>query len=267
MSVLTLYNTKGGVGKTSAAVNLAYAAARDGYRTLVWDLDPQAAASFYFRVRPRLSGGSRKLVAGKIDLAAEIKGTDFELLDLLPADPSFRRLGEALADAKKADRRVDRLLDPFRREYEFIFLDAPPTMDRLAEALFTASDTLLIPVVPTPLSLRALEQIRQFLDRKPRYRAVPRPFFSLVDRRKLLHRTVAETAGSDGFLEHSIPYASEVELMGVRRAPLGHFAPGSRAAKAFDALWAEVRRLTAPGPPPGPPPAMGPGMEPGMLPS
>ena len=57
MKVLASYNIKGGVGKTASAVNLSYLAAGEGYRTLLWDLDPHGAASFYFRIKPRIKGG------------------------------------------------------------------------------------------------------------------------------------------------------------------------------------------------------------------
>ena len=92
MKILATYNIKGGVGKTASAVNLAWMAARDGIPTLVWDLDPQAAATYYFRIKPKIKGGGRGLVSGKHALEDLIKGTDFEGLDLLPADFSYRHL-------------------------------------------------------------------------------------------------------------------------------------------------------------------------------
>ena len=70
MKVLASYNIKGGVGKTSTAVNLAYLAAREGRRTLLWDLDPQGAATYLFRVRPRVKGGGRGLVTRKRPMEA-----------------------------------------------------------------------------------------------------------------------------------------------------------------------------------------------------
>ncbi len=76
MKVLATYNIKGGVGKTASAVNLAYLAARGGARTLVWDLDPQGAASYYFRVGPRDKMGARALVRGKHELDGLIRATD-----------------------------------------------------------------------------------------------------------------------------------------------------------------------------------------------
>ena len=92
MKIFATYNIKGGVGKTATAVNLAYLAARDGYRVLLWDLDPQGAASFLFRVRPRVKGGGKALIQGTRPVDDAIKGTDFDDLDLLPADFTYRNL-------------------------------------------------------------------------------------------------------------------------------------------------------------------------------
>jgi chromosome partitioning protein len=90
MKVIATYNIKGGVGKTATAINIAYLAAKDGYRVLLWDLDPQAAASFLLRVRPKVKGGSKALIAGKRTVDDAIKATDFDNLDLLPADFTYR---------------------------------------------------------------------------------------------------------------------------------------------------------------------------------
>ena len=100
MKIFATYNIKGGVGKTTAAVNLAYLSAADGYRTLLWDLDPQGAASFLFRIKPRVKGGGKALIRGRKALDDAIKGTDFENLDLLPADFTYRNMDLLLASSK-----------------------------------------------------------------------------------------------------------------------------------------------------------------------
>src|SRR5690606_30492016 len=128
VKVLAAYNIKGGVGKTATAVNLAHLAAEGGARVLVWDLDPQGAASFYFRVKPKVKGGSRGLVTGKRDLDAAIKGTDHDNLDLVPADFSYRNMDLELDATKKPTRRLAQLLRPLRREYDYVVLDCPPSI-------------------------------------------------------------------------------------------------------------------------------------------
>jgi len=105
VKILATYNIKGGVGKTATAVNLGYLAARDGYRVLLWDLDPQGAASFLFRIKPRVKGGGKALIRGTKALDAAIKGTDYDGLDLLPADFTYRNL-DLLLDAAPSSALV-----------------------------------------------------------------------------------------------------------------------------------------------------------------
>ncbi len=112
MKVIATYNIKGGVGKTATAVNLAWLAAREGAPTLVWDLDPQGAASYYYRIKPKIKGGGKRLVQGKRDLDDFIRGTDYAQLDLLPADFSYRNMDLFLDQAKNPVRQIHKLLKP-----------------------------------------------------------------------------------------------------------------------------------------------------------
>lgn len=243
MKILATYNIKGGVGKTASAVNLAWLAARDGIPTLVWDLDPQAAATFYFRVKPKVRGGGRGLVCGKHDLDGLIKGTDFENLDLLPADFSYRHLDLLLDEKKKPTRHLRKLLKPLGAEYGCIILDCPPSISLVSEAVFQAADALLVPIIPTTLSLRTLQQLIDFRARQGLDKLHILPFFSMVDRRKKLHQQIVAALPRQypHMLVSEIPYASDVERMGVYRAPLGSYAGSSRSAQAYAALWLEIR--------------------------
>ncbi len=243
MKILATYNIKGGVGKTAAAINLAYLAARDGARTLVWDLDPQGAATFYFRIKPKVKGGSEKLLGGKNGLESSIKGTDYPQLDLLPADFSYRHLDILLDSEKKPTKRFKKLLAPLATSYDYIFLDCPPSISLVSEAVFRAAEILLVPIIPTPLSLRTLEQIYAFEQDEGLEDLKILPFFSMVDRRKSLHREIVESLPQQRpeVLETEIPYASEVEQMGIRRLPLAAYSPHCRAALAFAELWREIQ--------------------------
>ncbi|MEN8261502.1 MAG: AAA family ATPase [Pseudomonadota bacterium] len=247
MITLATFNIKGGVGKTAAAVNLAYLSAWEGNRTLVWDLDPQGASTYYFRIKPKVKGGGRALIAGKPEIEHLIKGTDFDNLDLLPSDFSFRNLDLVLEGRKKPTRRLRKLLSPLADDYDFIILDCPPSISLLSECVFEAADALISPVIPTPLSSRTFEQLEEFVRTNKLDALALMPFLSMVDRRKSLHRHMCEILSTEhpAFLKTAIPYASDVERMGVARNPLGYFAPNSASEKAYRALWREIRERLA----------------------
>lgn len=242
MKIVALYSIKGGVGKTSSAVNLAFISACNGYRTLVWDLDPQGASSYYFRIKPKVKGGSKDLIAGKRELDGLIKGTDFENLDLLPSDFSFRNLDLVLDAKKKPTHQLKKLLKPLAEEYDFIFLDCPPNISLLSEAVFETSDILLSPIIPTTLSLRTLEQLERFIEDNKLNNLELIPFFSMVDRRKKMHLDIMGNLikSHPGFLNTAIPYASDIERMGLERMPLGGFMHKSRSLDAYNELWQEL---------------------------
>ena len=243
MKIIAVYNIKGGVGKTATAVNLSYLASLDGASTLIWDLDPQGAASYYFRIKAKIKGDVQKLVAGKRDLDEAIKGTDYENLDLLPADFSYRNMDFFVEMTKKPEKRLNKLLDPLDEEYDYVFLDCPPSISSASESIFAAADILLVPTIPTTLSLRTYKQIKRFF-KEQNYDSVKiLPFFAMVDLRKQMHRLIVEYPPSfmPCVLDSYIPYASEVERMGVNRAPVGDFATHSRAAVCYRSMWDEVK--------------------------
>lgn len=242
MRVLATYNLKGGVGKTASAVNLAWLSARSGVRTLVWDLDPQGAATFYFRVKPKVKGGGKALITGRRPLDDVIRGSDFDRLDLIPADLSYRHLDLLLDAEKKSRKRLRHLLEPMGSQYDVVILDCPPAISLLTEAVLEATDALLVPTMPTTLAVRTLAQTRDFVaDHAPAALRML-PFFTMVDARKRLHKRVLEElpATFPELLSAAIPNASAVEQMGVHRAPVGAFAPDCPAAHAYASLWDEI---------------------------
>ena len=242
MKTLATYNIKGGVGKTAAAVNLAYLAARGGRRTLLWDLDPQGAASYLLRVRPHVKGGGKALISGKRALDQAAKPTEFDRLDLVPADLTYRNLDLVLDAAKKSTQRIARLLDPLEDDYDLAILDCPPGISLASENVLHATDVLLVPLIPTTLSVRTLEQLTEFAA-ELEYPPALFPFFTMVDGRKRLHREVVDRLRAErkDLAATVIPALSVVEQMAVHRAPLPVFAPRSPVTRSYESLWEEVR--------------------------
>ncbi len=245
MRVIATYGIKGGVGKTSAAVNFATLAALEGRRTLLWDLDPQGAAGYLLHVKPKVKGGSIGLLSGHRDLEDAVKATSVEGLDLLPADFTIRGADAVLEESKKPERQLGRLLKTVKDRYDLVVLDCPPGLSLLSENVFAAVDILLLPLVPAPLSLRTYDQVLEFLDGPETLRV--HPFFSMVDGRKRLHAEVrAELMRrTTSVLTGWVPAASVIERMGLTRSPVVVSHPRSAAAQAYRDLWWELTGLLA----------------------
>ena len=239
-----LYNIKGGVGKSTTAVCLACLAAAAGEPTLLWDLDPQGAAGYYLGSSGGHGKGTGRLVKGKERLEGLASPTRVRNLDLVPARFSYRRLDLLLKNRPRPRKVLWQLLSPLVSTYRWVFLDCPPGIGLLSENVFHAVDLLLVPVVPTPLSLRAFEEIVVFFRKKGYERERLLPFFSLVERRRRIHRSTMEVfaAREPAACRAFIPALSDIERMAVTRRPVVIYRPRSEASRAFEALWREVRQ-------------------------
>ena len=242
MKTIAVYSNKGGVGKTATAVNLSYLSSLTGAKTLICDLDPQSSATFYFRVKPKLKSSPKGFLKGGQKVHKSIKGTDYENLDLLPADFSHRRLDIEFNRLKPADNRLARFLNSFKDEYDMLFLDCPASISSLAENVLRTADFTLIPLIPTTLSLRTFLQLMTFCKKKQISRKRMYTFFSMVDRRKKLHHVLMTQVSSkiSSVLNCDIPYLSLIEQMGIYREPVAAYAPGSVASKAYQRLWQQL---------------------------
>jgi chromosome partitioning protein len=242
MNAVAFYNLKGGVGKTTAAVNVAYLAAAAGQHVLLWDLDPQGASSFILRVHAHVADFRRKTFLCGAAFNDAIKETDYRNLDLLPADFSYRKFDRILDHVGKPTRVIRTLLDTLGADYDLVVLDCPAGFSLLTEAVLGTVNLSFVPTIPTPLSVQTLARILKWADRRDSPSRLA-PFFSMVDLRKTLHRRACEWSAkhAGNFLEAQIPCASIVEQISVRRMPLPAFAVRDPASIAFVDLWSEIR--------------------------
>lgn len=242
MKRIAIYHMKGGVGKTTAAVNLAYECAARGWRTLLCDLDPQGSSSYYLRVRASRKLEGKTLLKGGRKLHRAVVASDHPGLDLLPSAQSFRNLDLLMHDRNHPRKAFARSLKGIGADYDVVLLDCPPNMTLASEVVLRACHRILVPLVPTTLSWNTYQTMADLCREcgiKPRRLL---PFFSMVEERKTLHRDTmrAIEATAKALCRTAIPYRASVEAMGVHRRPVACFAQQDRATAAFSALWDEV---------------------------
>lgn len=246
METIAFFNLKGGVGKTTSAVNIAWHAANEGIPTLLWDLDPQGAASWLLNSKAKSKAQPKKILSGKTPIGDLVKRTDYDNLDIIPADFSLRHLDQQLAVQSEQGKRntIAKLVEPFGENYALIILDCPPSFSILTEQIFATADSLYLPLIPSHLSLRTFEQTRDFFKQHKLKPKRLHAFFTMVDRRRSMHRIMLAHPPKmlKNGLPTPIPYAAVVERMGDHQAPLPAFDQHSLVSKAYADLWLDIKQ-------------------------
>ena len=242
MVTIAFYNLKGGVGKTTSAINLAYLAALDGYKTLVWDLDPQGSSSFYLGVSTAVKNESKKVLKSDIDLLTTIQPSIYKNLAVIPADLSARHADILLNEGKQSKKRLATLLSSLKKSFDLIIIDSPPGISLLHDNIFHAANWILLPNIPTTLSIRSYDTVTSYFADHEFDKDKLKCFFNMVDSRKNLHHETMGFFYQDNlFFKNYIPYLSDIEKMGMNEAPLETFARSSFAAKCYRDLWKEIK--------------------------
>ena len=245
--LITITNTKGGVGKTTTAVNLAAGFAERNRRTLLVDLDPQAHATRCFlKETPERDVGD--LIMDRPSQALRsVSPTQDPNIDLVPASERLTETAELLSSRIRREERLYRALEPLRYEYQEVVLDCPPVLGILTYNALVAADILLIPVQPgvgavTGLdSLLAAAQELRDEDSVP-YRILITMFDSRTSRTNAIFEELLEEHRRR--LLKSIVFKSEsLNQANIAAKPIFQFRPSSRGALEYDALCDEVLRL------------------------
>jgi chromosome partitioning protein len=161
-SVYALANQKGGVGKTTTAINLAACLAEAGERALVVDLDPQANATS--GLGAQANGVSTYDLLDGAPLAELAKPTAFPRLYVVPSKPELAGAAVELAGREDGETYLRQSLEAGREEYEFIFLDCPPSLGPLTVNALAAADRVLVPVQAEYYALEGLSQLVRSVD-------------------------------------------------------------------------------------------------------
>lgn len=233
MATLAIFNGKGGVGKTTIALNLAGQAARAGYKVLLWELDGQGDSSWLVNIdQQRAKPDLARLLNDLVDVNDLIVPTPLEGLSILPADENARNTDNLFMGLYRQQRLLP-LFTALQRKFDLIVFDCPPGFCDANMKLLQAANLVVVPCLPSPLAMRGLLRVRDFVMRSRGTHAPILPVFSMVDRRRRMHNVALD--------EHpewpTIPYLSDIERMLLERAPLCAFAPYSEAAMIFDRLW------------------------------
>jgi chromosome partitioning protein len=162
---LALANLKGGVGKTTTAVNLAAAFARSGLSALLIDLDPQASATFSLGVgRDQVEASTAEVLTGKAEAGAAILETSVLGLHLLPGSLALAGMDMSLARKHEPEKLLKRALTPLRRRYDVMVIDSPPGLSILTVNALAAAEAFIVPVAPHRLDTEALAGFLALVD-------------------------------------------------------------------------------------------------------
>ena len=248
--VIAIANQKGGVGKTTTAINLSAALARSKKKVLLIDLDPQANSSLTFLPHEAIELSIYELLTdAETNFANVVKETSIPGLHILPSRISLAKFESKLIGEFDAPFRLKDKMDGLVKAYDYIVIDTPPTLGLITVNALVASDYLIVPIQP---SYFALEGTDDLLDTVEKVKARPNPklevlgvLITLLDKRttlaKDIHEQIKKVFGNKVF--HTVISKSvRLEESPAYKESIFTFAPNSTGAVEYASLCKEVMR-------------------------
>lgn len=245
--VYAIANQKGGVGKTTTAVNVAACIAEAGYSTLLVDVDPQANATVGLGLPRTQAPGLYEVLCGESRAQAAIVEGSVDGLAMLPAGPGLAGANVELPRIERFERRLREALQPIRDRYEYIVLDCPPSLGPLTVSALAAADRVIVPVQTEYFALEGLAGLLETLELvqrelNPRL-TVAGMLLTMHDSRTRLGRDVEREVRehfSDLVFQTVIPRNVRVGEAPSYGLPVTHHDPHSASAEAYFELAKEV---------------------------
>ena len=253
--IIAVVNQKGGVGKTTSTVNLAASVALKGQKVLLMDIDPQGNATSGLGVNKReLETSSYDVIVNALPIEKAIRKTQFENLWVLPSNMNLAGAELELVDMKHRESKIKNAVAPIKADFDFIFLDCPPSLGLITLNALCAADTVLVPIQCEYYALEGLSQLMSTI------RQVKRLYNPHIDMEGVLltmyDGRLNLTQQVVGELKRFFPkkvYAtaiprnvklSEAPSYGL---PIHYYDKNSKGAAAYDALADEFLKLNGKG--------------------
>lgn len=251
--IIAVANQKGGVGKTTTAVNLSASLAADGRRVLLVDIDPQGNASSGVGVAlGAVDTGIYQLLLGDAELAATIRPTEVEALQLIPSHRDLAGAALELAELEDGRMRLRAVLEPVRESFDYIVIDCPPSLDLLTINALSAADSVLVPVQCEYYAMEGLsklvqtiEMVRERLNESLEIEGI---VFTMYDpRNNLAHQVVTEVRKyfEDRVFETMIPRNIRLSEAPSFGRPCILYDLASRGSQSYIALARELEARRA----------------------
>lgn len=158
--IISIFNQKGGVGKTTTAVNLTAALGLAGKKVLLCDVDPQGNSTSGLGInKQKTEGSSYEVLVGTLAVSDAVIKTEYKNVDIMPAKSDLAGAEIELADVEHRESRLKNALLPLREQYDYIFIDCPPSLGLIAINALNASDSVLVPIQCEFFAMEGLSQL------------------------------------------------------------------------------------------------------------